>query len=128
VIRFGGKVERVLRKLPTQGPLFPYLKTVRASDRATEFKQRCNGLGISGVTLHSYRYAWAERAKRAGYPERFAQEALGHNSKAIHRAYARHAEVTVPSLEDYERNAVRKKSIPPQHAEESWPIAEATAG
>lgn len=40
------------------------------------------------MSLHSYRYAWAERAKTAGYPERFAQEALGHNSKAVHRAYA----------------------------------------
>jgi hypothetical protein len=35
------------------------------------------------------RYAWAERAKTAGYPERFAMENLGHNSKAVHRAYAR---------------------------------------
>ena len=35
----------------------------------------------------AYRYAWAERAKVCGYPERFAQEALGHNSKAVHRAY-----------------------------------------
>jgi len=43
------------------------------------------------VTLHSYRYAWAERAKTCGYPERFAQEALGHNSKAVHRAYAKRA-------------------------------------
>jgi integrase len=41
-----------------------------------------------GVTLHSYRYAWAERAKTCAMPERFAQEALGHNSKAVHRAYA----------------------------------------
>lgn len=47
--------------------------------------------GIKGVTLHSYRYAWAERAKVCGYPERFAQEALGHNSKAVHRAYAKRA-------------------------------------
>jgi len=38
-------------------------------------------LGIKGVTLHSYRYAWAERAKVAGYPERFAQEALERFSK-----------------------------------------------
>ena len=29
------------------------------------------------------------------FPERFAQQALGHNSKAVHRAYAKHAEVTV---------------------------------
>jgi|GEM_PF-2461137 len=72
--------------LPGEGPLFPYLSTVRAGDRATEFGQRCRQLGIKGVTLHSYRYAWAERAKVCGYPERFAQEALGHNSKAVHRA------------------------------------------
>ena len=54
--------------------------------RATEFSQRCRQLGIKGVTLHSYRYAWAERDKVAGKPERFAQEALGHNSKAAYRA------------------------------------------
>lgn len=57
------------------------------------------------MTLHSYRYAWAERAKVVGYPERFAQLALGHNSKAVHRAYARRAQVTLPPLEDYERDA-----------------------
>jgi integrase len=86
--------------------LFPYLQTVRCGDRATEFKQRCVGLGITGVFLHSYHYAWAERAKQCGYPERFAQEALGHNSKAVHRAYARRAQVKLPSLESYERQAL----------------------
>ena len=35
-------------------------------------------------------------------PERFAQAALGHNSKAIHRAYAKKAIIIAPSLEDYE--------------------------
>ena len=89
IMRFDEDVAEILRDLPGSGPLFPYLRTVRAGDRATEFKQRCDGLGIKGVTLHSYRYAWAERAKTAGYPERFAQESLGHNSKAVHRAYAR---------------------------------------
>ncbi len=80
--------------------------------RATEFKQRCIGLGIHGVTLHSYRYAWAERAKVAGYPERFAQLALGHNSKAVHRAYAKRAQVTLPPLEDYERKMTADAIIP----------------
>lgn len=75
----------------------------RAGDRATEFKQRCDGLDIKGVSLHSYRYAWAERALRCGYPERFAQQALGHNSKAVHHACSKHAEVTVPSLDDWEK-------------------------
>lgn len=102
-ISFGTKVGKILRRLPSAGPLFPNLMRVRASDRATEFKQRCKGLKIEGVTLHSYRYSWAERAKIAGYPERFAQVALGHNSKAVHRAYAQKALVTIPPLEDFER-------------------------
>jgi hypothetical protein len=37
------------------------------------------------------------------YPERFAQEALGHNSKAIHRAYSRRAQVELPPLSEFER-------------------------
>ncbi len=35
--------------------------------------QRCQGLGTLGISLLSYRYAWVECAKVAGYPERFAQ-------------------------------------------------------
>ena len=103
-IRFGKEVEAILATLPKTGPLFPYLRGRLPGYRATEFKQRCVGLGIRGVTLHSYRYAWAERAKVVGYPERFAQLALGHNSKAVHRAYAKRAQVTLPPLEDYEKN------------------------
>ena len=59
------------------------------------------------MTLHSYRYAWAERAKTAGYPERFAQENLGHNSKAMTRAYSRKAKVELPSLGEYERQRAK---------------------
>jgi hypothetical protein len=40
-----------------------------------------------------------------GYPEHFAQEALGHNSIAVHRAYAKRARVKIPSLDEYERKA-----------------------
>jgi integrase len=105
-LHFGDEVERILQDLPSSGWLFPHLSRVRACDRATEFKQRCRGLGVEGVSLHSYRYAWAERAKSAGYPERFAMENLGHNSKAIHRAYARKAQVQLPSLEEYERQII----------------------
>jgi len=111
-VHFGNDVERILRSLPNSGPLFPYLKTIRSCDRATAFKKRCTGLGITGVTLHSYRYAWAERARSCGYPERFAQQALGHNSKAVHRAYAKKAKVRVPTLEDYERAYADRKIIP----------------
>ena len=85
-----------------------------SGDRATEFKQRCDGLGISGVSLHSYRYAWVERALKCGFPELFAQQALGHNSKAVHRAYAKHAEVTVPSLADWEKDWQENPQRSPQ--------------
>jgi integrase len=111
LLHFGDQVEAVLRTLPTSGPLFPYLRTLRASDRPTEFKQRCRRLGISGVTLHSYRYGWAERAKAAGYPERYAMEALGHNSMAVHRAYAKNAHMSLPALEEYEKAAMKSKLI-----------------
>ncbi len=103
IIRFGDELERVFQSLPRTGPLFPKLMTIREAHRATEFRRVCRRLMITGITLHSYRYSWAERAKTAGYPERFAQEALGHNSKAVHRAYARKAQVVIPTLEDYER-------------------------
>ena len=108
IVHLGAAALNMFKDLPAEGVLFPYLSTVRAGDRATEFGQRCRRLGITGVTLHSYRYAWAERAKTAGYPERFAQEALGHNSKAVHRAYAKRALMKIPSLEDYERQAATK--------------------
>ena len=106
IIHLGSEALNLLKDLPAEGVLFPYLSKVRAGDRATEFGQRCRRLGIKEVTLHSYRYALAERAKMCGYPERFAQEALGHNSKAVHRAYAKRALMKIPSLEDYEKRVV----------------------
>jgi integrase len=125
-IRFGKEIEEILKDLPSTGPLFPYLATVRPGDRATEFKQRCAGLGIKGVTLHSYRYAWAERAKTAGYPERFAQVNLGHNSKAWARAYSKKAQVILPPLEEYERKVVPLNAAQPvvTSVEPEMPIQE----
>lgn len=90
--KIGPKAWEIIERRPKTGPLFPYLRTVREADRATEFRQRCQGLGIEGVTLHSYRYAWAERSANSGYPERCAQRALGQNSKIMHRAYAKKAQ------------------------------------
>jgi len=109
-LTFDLEFEQVLRSLPSSGKLFPNLSKVRPTDRATEFKQRCDSLGISGVTLHSYRYTWAQRAKAAGYPERYAQAALGHGSKAVARAYAKNGDVELPSLESFEK-AMKEKII-----------------
>jgi integrase len=101
LVRFDNALATLLQALPQSGPLFPKFGALREAHRATEFKRCCRRIGITGVTLHSYRYAWAERARSCGYPERFAQEALGHQSKAIHRAYAKKAQVTLPSLNQW---------------------------
>src|SRR6266404_5433027 len=49
-VHFGTDIENVLHRRPGSGFLFPYLQGVRPGDRATEFKQRCQGLEIHGVT------------------------------------------------------------------------------
>ena len=103
MIRFGPELEEVLASLPDSGPLFPKLRVMREAHRATEFRRVCRRVGISGVTLHSYRYSWAERARTCGYPERFAQEALGHNSNAVHRSYAKKAQVVIPAMSEFEK-------------------------
>ncbi len=79
-----------------------------------------NGIKFS-VSLHSYRYAWAERSANAGYPERYAQRALGQNSKIVHRAYARKAQGQLPSLEDYE-NVMRSGQIMVLKSETGSPV------
>jgi site-specific recombinase XerD len=132
LIRFSDGVAAILKRRPNTGPLFPYLSTVRPGDRATEFKQRCEGLKIYKVSLHSYRYAWAERALKCGFPERFAQQALGHNSKAVHHAYSKRAEVTVPSLDDWEKqwkkdpNSIQQPKVVPVNFKANNASAETT--
>jgi len=107
----------ILEQLPTTGPLFAKISGISENARSAEFYRRFNLLGIEGVSLHSCRYAWAERARTCGYPERFAQAALGHNSKAVHRAYAKKAHVLIPTLDDYERKmAVANAVIVPMPA------------
>jgi hypothetical protein len=116
LISFGEEVAGILKMLPATGLLFPTLASLTDSKRAQYFRRRIGTVGVSGVTLHSYRYAWAERAKAAGYPERFAMQALGHASKMVHRAYAKQAQVILPPLETYEARrdcgAVAAASLP----------------
>lgn len=102
MISFGESVAKILETLPKEGALFPMLQRTHEKHRAKDFKERCNRRGVSGVTLHSYRYAWAVRAREAGMPERFAMEMLGHNSSFVHRVYSKKAVARVPSLEELE--------------------------
>jgi len=112
IIHFGDEIAEVLRRLPQRGPLFPYIRKVRCGVRATEFKQRCVGLGIIGVSLHSYRYAWAERARVCGYPERFAQK-LSATTARPSIAPMRNGHMSqLPSLEKYEKSARAENIIP----------------
>jgi len=53
---FGPEVVAILRTLPTPGRLFPTLADQPPGDRAAFSNYQMKKLGISGVTLHSYRY------------------------------------------------------------------------
>lgn len=106
LISFGDEVAEILKTLPEEGLLFPALARIRAGHRAKLFIKRLASVGVKGVSLHCYRYAWAERARAAGYPERFAMQNLGHTSEAVHRAYSKKAQVIVPPLEEYEKKII----------------------
>jgi integrase len=73
-LHFGENVERLLDQLPQTGPLFPRLAKMHEKHRAQEFRERCIVVGIEGISLHSYRYAWAEPrgwpATRSGLPKK----------------------------------------------------------
>ena len=109
VMIIGPNLQAVLAKLPQEGPLFPRLRVLGEHVRASHFTKLCRRANVEGVCLHCYRYSWAQRAKRAGMPEREAMGQLGHNSKAIHRAYSKNAHIVTLPIEHYE--AVRKGKI-----------------
>ena len=109
LLRIGPAMKRILAQLPKEGYLFPAVNAWNSDNRSSEFCRRCRMLGIKGKSLHSYRYAWAQRARAAGMPEREAMNHLGHESKAIHAAYAGGAQVALLPLEFYE--AAKLKNI-----------------
>jgi integrase len=105
----GPALERILRQLPTEGPLFPRLRPMTEGTRSAMFWKLRRAAGVEeGIVLHSYRYTWAERAAEAGMPEREAMAHLGHGSKAVHRAYARSAKRVTMPLEYYEEQKAKK--------------------
>jgi len=125
-LTIGHRLRELLEVLPKTGDLFPTMKQISANHRAAEFRRRCRVAGIQGVSLHSYRHSWAQRAKACGYPQRFAQEALGHSSRAVHEAYAKGATVICPALDEYESMA--RKIVPmPLRATWAEPVTNRTA-
>jgi integrase len=104
-VRLGARLVAVLERLPRQGPLFPQLAAMSLENRARLFRRRVHALGLKNISLHCYRYAWAERARKAQVPLRVAMETLGHQSRAVHQAYAKKVEVDLMPLEYYEQKA-----------------------
>lgn len=105
-LTLGSEAMKLLETLPKSGPLFPRLAELSAAERSSWFRHKLRKLKITGVSLHSYRYAWAERARQAGYPEQYAMQALGHHCEAVHRSYGKKAKVKLPSLEEFENKIV----------------------
>ena len=124
-LQIGRSLEDLLHRLPQQGMLFPNWGNASNGDRAAEFRRRCRILKIEGVSLHSYRYSWAERARACGYPERWAQNALGHNSRAVHQAYARGGVAICPPLDKYEQKIVQMNSVKTIASKQREPAAQA---
>ena len=73
-LKIGTCLEALLHEFPGEGLLFPTIGKTTNGARSAEFFRRSRLLKIKGVSLHSYRYSWAERVKDCGYPERFAQQ------------------------------------------------------
>ena len=94
---------KLLEQLPKEGFLFRKLAPQNDSVRTSRFRERSDRLGYKDISLHSYRYAWAQRAKTFGMPLREAMAHLGHGSKAIHLAYSEQAEVVNLPLAFYEK-------------------------
>jgi integrase len=108
-LTIGNKLRALLKSLPPGGDLFPNIKRTSANHRSAEFRRRCRLAGIAGVSLHSYRHSWAQRAKTCGYP---------HSSRAVHEAYAKGALVILPPLEEYEEmQTVKFIPVSPNPAE-----------
>jgi len=107
LLRIGPCLRKLLNQLPQSGYHFPTMHASDSKNRSSEFCRRCKMLGIVGRSLHSYRYAWAQRARAAGMPEREAMNHLGHESRAIHAAYAGGAQVAVLPLEFYEAQKLK---------------------
>jgi hypothetical protein len=102
-IPIGKEIQALLNQLPVEGWFFPTIRLENCSQRASKFKRLCFRLSIQDVTLHSYRYALAERARWAGMAESEAMTYLGHKSRNRHYAYAKNAPIMALPLCYYEK-------------------------
>jgi hypothetical protein len=59
LISFGNEVAEILKTLPKAGLLFPAMARIQHNHRAKMFIKRLKTVNVTGISLHSYRYAWA---------------------------------------------------------------------
>lgn len=93
---------------------------IEKTSRSRPIPTLASNSGTVYVSMSCRKSEEADASESASeFPERFAQEALGHNSKAVHRAYARRAQVKLHSLESCERQAAEGRIIqlPPLSSE-----------
>lgn len=92
-LEFTQEVFALLDQLPKRGFLFPSIQKESESQRGTVFRRACGSLQINGITLHSYRYAFAERCRLNGITVEEAMAAMGLKSFAVYHSYAKGAKI-----------------------------------
>ena len=95
----GGKFEKLLKSLPKTGNLFPDLSQIRKANRSRIFAKIIETLGIPKVTIHGYRFAFAERAKKGGMSAEDRMANLGHANYEMTSHYDKNAKVVPESIE-----------------------------
>ena len=98
-IAAGGALEKLLKKLPKKGPLFPLLINTDHSNRCRTFARFVDWLDFSNVSMHGYRYSFAERAKEKGMSAEDRMTTLGHKNFEMTSHYDQEAQVIPASIE-----------------------------
>ena len=83
--------------------VFPESRSTKRQDTGIKVSEGCRPAGFTDISLHSYRYAWAQRAKSLRDANARSHGAPGPRSKAIHHAYSDKAEIVSLPLEFYEK-------------------------
>jgi len=113
MIHFGPDIEALLRQMPTTGPLFPYLQSVRCGDPRHGVSPTLSGAGNQRGSLHSLPLRLGGAGEDMRLPGAVcARSSRNTTARPIHRAYARKAQVRLPSLESYEKQNVEGRIVP----------------
>lgn len=98
-VAIGQSLRTLLKKLPTKGYLFPCLQNMTTSNRSRTFRILADWCGLEKVTLHGYRFGWAERAKETGMTTEDRMASLGHKTPQMAAHYDEGADYIPASIE-----------------------------